>query len=92
MSTEDKPESRYYIQRSARDWPEDAKDLDNGQYWCHCRQCEERFIGHKRRHICSVCSNENKTKWDAMTPEEQAVIHQQQNEEIQKWMNNREKL
>ena len=38
-----------------RDWPEDAADADNGQYQCRCVECEQPFVGHKRRTHCKLC-------------------------------------
>lgn len=42
-----------------RDFPEDAKDEDNGVYSNMCRVCQQRFIGHKRRMVCKGCSTPN---------------------------------
>lgn len=42
-----------------RDFPEDAKDEDNGTYSNMCRECHRRFIGHKRRVICKECHAEH---------------------------------
>lgn len=39
----------------SRDWTEDESH-ENGQYYCTCIECGERFIGHKRRVICKTCA------------------------------------
>lgn len=41
-----------------RDWVEDFT-LENGQYYCQCRDCGNQFIGYKRRIICKVCADKN---------------------------------
>lgn len=41
---------------SPRNWTEDYQ-LENGNYTCFCRICNNTFIGYKRRVICKVCSN-----------------------------------
>jgi hypothetical protein len=46
---------------SVRDWPEDFEH-ENGQYYNECVMCQQTFIGHKRRHICRVCSTESAKK------------------------------
>jgi hypothetical protein len=40
-----------------RDWPEDFPH-ENGMYMCKCRECNQRFFGHKRRMICKECNSE----------------------------------
>lgn len=39
-----------------RDWPEDYK-LENGRYCNLCLECNETFIGYKRRVVCKVCAS-----------------------------------
>jgi hypothetical protein len=39
-----------------RNWPEDAGH-ENGNYECLCVECEQPFIGHKRRVLCKSCSS-----------------------------------
>lgn len=41
---------------AARNWTEDAGH-ENGNYECRCVECEQPFIGHKRRVLCKACSN-----------------------------------
>lgn len=41
-----------------RDWTEDFPH-ENGRYQCHCVECGLMFYGHKRRHICKLCANED---------------------------------
>ena len=43
-------------QESERNFPED-KALENGNYTNLCCNCEEWFIGHKRRVLSRVCEN-----------------------------------
>lgn len=38
-----------------RNWREDASH-ENGNYECFCTDCEQPFIGHKRRVTCKACS------------------------------------
>lgn len=38
-----------------RDWPEDFAH-ENGNYGNLCCLCRMTFAGHKRRHVCRVCS------------------------------------
>lgn len=39
-----------------RNWTEDASH-ENGNYENLCLECDQSFIGHKRRVICKACSN-----------------------------------
>lgn len=39
-----------------RNWTEDASH-ENGNYECLCCECDQMFIGHKRRVLCKACSN-----------------------------------
>jgi len=39
-----------------RNWPEDATH-ENGNYENRCMECDQSFIGHKRRVICKACLN-----------------------------------
>lgn len=55
-----------------RDWTEDAP-LENGNYYNRCCQCQQHFVGHKRRVICKTCSAQAKREWDALTPEQQTA-------------------
>lgn len=41
---------------SERNWTEDASH-ENGNYECLCCECDQLFIGHKRRVVCKACSN-----------------------------------
>ena len=43
------------IEYSDRDWREDWPH-ENGQYICRCSQCQQTFIGYKRRVICKACA------------------------------------
>lgn len=43
------------IEYSDRDWREDWAG-ENGQYICRCSQCQQTFIGYKRRVICKACA------------------------------------
>ena len=38
-----------------RDWPEDAAH-ENGNYLNRCWECNETFMGYKRRTTCRRCS------------------------------------
>jgi hypothetical protein len=38
-----------------RNWTEDAAH-ENGNYECLCCECDQPFIGHKRRVVCKACS------------------------------------
>ena len=38
------------------DWPEDFSH-ENGNYQCKCCQCDQLFIGHKRRVVCRKCAH-----------------------------------
>lgn len=42
--------------QAQRNWTEDAKH-ENGNYECLCVECDQSFIGHKRRVICKACSS-----------------------------------
>ena len=39
---------------SDNDWTEDFAH-ENGCYGCRCLECDQPFVGHKRRVICRVC-------------------------------------
>ncbi len=39
-----------------KDWVEDF-DHENGNYTCHCIQCDHYFYGHKRRVVCKQCAH-----------------------------------
>lgn len=43
--------------RTDRDFPEDAEH-ENGNYLCHCVNCNYYFTGHKRRVLCRACHRE----------------------------------
>jgi len=63
---EDVPETLAHIARLCIDagsapaldriWSEDAAH-ENGNYECLCCECDQVFIGHKRRVLCKACSN-----------------------------------
>src|ERR1700759_4156825 len=38
-----------------RDWTEDFSH-ENGKYICHCVECKQKFMGHKRRAVCKQCA------------------------------------
>ncbi len=42
-------------EKELRSWPEDSSH-ENGKYNCICCQCNQDFVGHKRRVICKTCS------------------------------------
>ena len=44
------------LRASNRNWIEDAPH-ENGNYECLCCECDQVFIGHKRRVLCKLCSN-----------------------------------
>ena len=44
-----------------RDWEEDFK-YENGNYFCTCFVCKQGFTGHKRRPLCKLCDQEDKTE------------------------------
>lgn len=54
------------------DWPEDAKDEDNGSYLNNCIHCDIQFIGHKDRWFCKSCNERSIQAIERMTPEEKA--------------------
>jgi hypothetical protein len=54
-----------HLTAGERDWPEDAKDTDNGRYQNICCLCGKEFIGHKRRVACKVCSTAGEQEWTA---------------------------
>lgn len=39
---------------SPRNWTEDSSH-ENGNYECRCINCQNSFIGHKRRVVCKLC-------------------------------------
>lgn len=53
------------------DWPEDFEH-ENGNYQCHCMNCNKLFTGHKRRVRCKVCSNAPKK--EQYTPEQLKLV------------------
>jgi len=40
---------------SPKNWKEDYEH-ENGNYMNHCRTCNQKFLGHKRRVQCKECS------------------------------------
>ncbi len=52
-----------------RDWTEDFPH-ENGNYFTHCRICNEFFTGHKRRVVCKLCASESYQTWENMPEEE----------------------
>lgn len=44
-----------------RDWEEDFPK-ENGQYFCKCVECGEKFIGHKRRLVCRKCAKDEEER------------------------------
>lgn len=49
------PESEGIAGKELRDWPEDFSH-ENGNYSCQCCQCNQMFVGHKRRAVCKLCA------------------------------------
>lgn len=47
----------------SRNWTEDFGH-ENGNYECHCVECKQSFVGHKRRVLCKVCSTALRDKDD----------------------------
>lgn len=72
---------------SDRDWPEDFH-LENGNYSNICIQCEDTFLGHKRRNICKKCASKNESEWDAMTEEEKSAHIQRMMGELKRMNHN----
>ena len=63
-----------HLAYSPRDWPEDFADEDNGCYYHVCYTCGGSFMGHKRRvNICHVCADEDRARFHALSPEDQAA-------------------
>jgi uncharacterized small protein (DUF1192 family) len=56
------------------DWVQDF-DHENGQYTCRCLDCDNRFMGHKRRIICRMCSNEPRPVTDEAVQLLGEVLH-----------------
>jgi hypothetical protein len=48
------------LRESKKSWKEDFKH-ENGNYLNVCVQCNDEFLGHKRRVICKECQD----KYDA---------------------------
>ena len=48
-----------FVKVDQYDWPEDFAH-ENGQYECWCAACGVKFLGHKRRVTCKVCSTHSK--------------------------------
>lgn len=61
-----------YIPTYPGDWPEDFA-LDNGNYLHHCTDCDQPFIGYKRRYTCKPCAKKNEEWWATLTDEEKAA-------------------
>lgn len=40
---------------AGRNWTEDFAN-ENGRYSCQCVDCDNVFIGHKRRVVCKLCA------------------------------------
>jgi hypothetical protein len=51
------------------DWIED-REHENGSYVNTCSDCDNRFVGHKRRYICKECYVKDKEVWDSLTEEQ----------------------
>lgn len=85
LRTSEAPFAAAHGYASARDWHEDAPH-ENGNYQCRCCQCEQTFVGHKRRVVCKVCDEENRRKWAAMSEEERAEVRRQRESEFIHWM------
>jgi hypothetical protein len=47
----------YYGLPESRCYPEDT-DRENGSYSNVCCECNQQFIGHKRRYICKECKSD----------------------------------
>lgn len=72
-----------------RDWTEDYKDEDNGCYDHRCATCEEVFSGHKHRTpMCKVCATGERKRWDALTPEQQAIENAEIDRKIREYFAN----
>jgi hypothetical protein len=46
---------------SDRDWKEDFTH-ENGNYMNGCMYCKQMFYGHKRRVVCKICDNKDKSQ------------------------------
>jgi formate dehydrogenase maturation protein FdhE len=55
------------------DWKEDFGH-ENGRYFCVCVTCENKFMGHKRRHICKTCDTESREDYEKLSDEEKEQI------------------
>ena len=57
---------------SPKDWTADSAH-ENGNYQNVCTDCQELFIGHKRRCQCKECAEAAEARWNAMTEDEKAA-------------------
>jgi len=49
----------------SRDWIEDFNH-ENGMYGNLCIECENEFIGHKRRMVCRICAAQQRVQLTAL--------------------------
>ena len=67
-----------------RDWVEDFEH-ENGQYFCQCFECDEQFMGHKRRYVCKVCHTKAKEAFEALSEEEQKAVMEKKVEDAKEF-------
>jgi hypothetical protein len=60
-----------------RDWKEDFQH-ENGRYFCLCAECGNKFMGHKRRHVCNTCDTESREAYKKLSDEEKEQIRLKQ--------------
>lgn len=72
-------------------WPEDFPD-DNGNYMNICVNCEQPFLGHKRRSICKICADVSREKWATMDDDQKLEVTKKQEAEIKAWIDGRQHL
>lgn len=72
MSEKLKPCIFPLYENDPRSFQEDFQH-ENGQYFCECSSCKQRFMGHKRRHTCKVCETEHKEWLESLNPRQRAI-------------------
>lgn len=54
-----------------------------GNYHCHCSECKEFFIGHKRALNCKSCAEKWVARYNSFTQEERANFSKKQAEVVE---------
>lgn len=59
-----------------------------GNYHCHCSECKEFFLGHKRSTTCEQCAEAWVSRYNSWSEEERAAFRKKQHEAVEAFFKN----